>query len=675
MANTFTITIGAVDKATSVVRRVNDSVSRLVRPFQDVGQSFKSLGHELGFERIGRNLNGIGREAGVAARSVASIVAPLGAITGVGTVAGVVALATSWGHLGRAIDSSARGIGITTTELQSFQGAAKFMGISTDATSASLAGLAGVMQDAQWGRNQGALLMFNRLGIGLKRTADGTWDVVGQYKAIANAIAKEADPQKQTMIARAFGMESMLPFLRQGAAGIERYEVMVKRLGYVMSDDAVKRGKEFSISLAGLGIAIDGVKRSIGDSLIPAIKPLVDQFANWLALNQQLISTNIGDWAQGFATWIGRIDWRAVGEGIVDFGKGIGKVVEWLGGWENAAIAVVAVMNAGLIAGVLTLGITLGQGLLGIGAFIAMLVRWKRAATAAGAATDAAGAAAARAAAAGAGGRALGTGLFGLGAVGLGSLFYSSSLNEGEDAEIAKIRARQGLEPVEQMTPGQEDRERVTSDAWRMLQGSNKDLAASSMDYFKSMGWSHAAAAGIVSNGIAESGLNDRALGDGGRARGIFQWHPDRQREFEKFAGFRITDQRANRLKQLEFAHYELTQGREQSAGAKLRNAPDARTAGAIASRSWLRPKAVEKEAEVRGAMADQLAAPPGPYTRQKQQVPGATPAAGEQGSGGTVKVEIEHINAPEGTKTNVKTTGNVQASSRIARSGVGEIG
>ncbi|MDP1069653.1 hypothetical protein, partial [Klebsiella pneumoniae] len=60
MANTFTITISAVDKASATVRKVNDSVSRMTRPFEEVGKSFKSLGRELGFERIGKNLTNIG---------------------------------------------------------------------------------------------------------------------------------------------------------------------------------------------------------------------------------------------------------------------------------------------------------------------------------------------------------------------------------------------------------------------------------------------------------------------------------------------------------------------------------------------------------------------------------------------------------------------------------------
>ncbi|MEA9997049.1 MULTISPECIES: phage tail tip lysozyme [unclassified Pseudomonas] len=676
MANSFTITISAVDKATATVRKVNDAIGRMTRPFEEVGKSFKSLGRELGFEKIGKNLGNIGMQAGSAARSIGSIVAPMAAITGLGSVAGVAALADSWAHLGRSIDNSSRGIGVSAGQLQGFQGAAKLLGIDASTTTSSLDGLATTMQDAQWGRNQGAMVMFSQLGIGLKKTKDGAKDVIGEFKAIADAISKKTDPQVQALIANTLGLGAMLPFLREGSAGIERYEGMVKSLGYVMGDDAVKRGKEFSMSLAGLGIAVDGVKNSIGDALIPAMKPLIDQFSVWLATNRELIATDVGEWAKGFATWINSINWTKVGEGIVKFGEGIGKVVDWMGGWQNAALLVAGVMNAGLIVSVASLGGSLLTAGIGIVAFTGLLSGWKVAALEAGAATDAA--------AVSGGGLlgAIGAGISTI-AAGLLSLLYSPSLNTGEDKEIARIRQAQGLPPAVPQTADQASHETAVSGAWKKLQGTDKDQSTFAMDYFKSVGWTPQQAAGIVGNGIAESNLDPKATGDwkvtGPEARGIFQLHADRQKDFKDWAGFKITDDRADSLKQYEFANYELTKGKEAKAGRALRRTADAESAGEVGSRKWLRPGLLEedkaREAISRGALANQLdlpplsAAPAGPYTKPAD--------AGEQGSGGsngTVKVEIEHKNMPEGTKVNVKTEGNVQASSRIAYSGVGSI-
>lgn len=661
MANTFTITINAVDKASATVRKVNDSVSRMTRPFEEVGKSFKSLGRELGFERIGKNLTNIGREAGGAARSINNIVAPMAAITGIGSVAGVAALAVNWAKLGRSIDSSAHGIGISAGQLQTFQGAAKMVGIDTELATGSLNSLATTMQDAQWGRNQGALLMLNKLGIGLKKAKDGSWDVVGEYKAIANAIASQKSPQVQALIANNLGLGGMLPFLREGAAGIERYEATVKRLGYVMGDDAVQRGKEFSQSLAGLNIVIDGTKNSIGDKLIPVMKPLVDQFTNWLAVNRDLIANDIGEWAKGFAVWINKVEWKKIDDGIVNFGKGVGKVVEWLGGWENAAILVVGVMNAGLIGSVISLGVTLVRGGAGVLAFTKLLLGWEAAAIAAGAATGTAGAVGAGAGASvGAGAGGIGASLA-AGGVGLAALLYSSSLNDGEDKEIARIRRAQGLPEIS-------DSE-ILSRAFKGRGGINEEATGRSMAFFQGKGWTKEQAAGISANLGLESNFNPAAVGDSGRAYGAAQWHESRQQQFAKWAGKPMHGSSLD--EQLGFVHYELTQGQEQGAGDLLRRAKSAREAGDIVSRKYERPADADGDAAKRAAVAEVIAnrvpapspAPAGPYSQ-----------GGAQQNGGSVKVEIEHKNAPEGLKTKVKSDGNVQASSRIAYSGMGAI-
>jgi hypothetical protein len=95
--------------------------------------------------------------------------------------------------------------------------------------------------------------------------------------------------------------------------------------------------------------------------------------------------------------------------------------------------------------------------------------------------------------------------------------------------------------------------------------------AQTAVAYLQSKGWTAAQAQGIVGNFQQESGvnLNINATGDGGTAYGIAQWHPDRQANFQKQYGFPI--QQASLSQQLEFVNYELTQGNERAAGAKIR--------------------------------------------------------------------------------------------------------
>ena len=133
------------------------------------------------------------------------------------------------------------------------------------------------------------------------------------------------------------------------------------------------------------------------------------------------------------------------------------------------------------------------------------------------------------------------------------------------------------------------------------------DVKSAAMNYFRALGWTPAQAAGIVANLNAESGMSASAVGDGGKAFGVAQWHPDRQAAFKAWSGKDIRNSQLS--DQLAFVHHELTQGAEQRAGAMLRAAQNASDAGQVVSRFYERPLAADSEAARRGAAAVQLAA------------------------------------------------------------------
>lgn len=86
---------------------------------------------------------------------------------------------------------------------------------------------------------------------------------------------------------------------------------------------------------------------------------------------------------------------------------------------------------------------------------------------------------------------------------------------------------------------------------------------------FMAMGWPEHIARGMARRLHDESGMNPNAVGDGGLAFGVAQWHPDRQRNFAEWAGHDI---RGSSLEeQLGFVNYELTRGMERKAGNALR--------------------------------------------------------------------------------------------------------
>lgn len=96
--------------------------------------------------------------------------------------------------------------------------------------------------------------------------------------------------------------------------------------------------------------------------------------------------------------------------------------------------------------------------------------------------------------------------------------------------------------------------------------------SSEAMSFFQSKGWTKEQSAGIVGNLQAESGksLRTNAVGDNRQAYGIAQWHPDRQRDFERVMGIPI--RQSNFKQQLEFVNWELN-NTEKRAGQMLKSA------------------------------------------------------------------------------------------------------
>lgn len=93
-------------------------------------------------------------------------------------------------------------------------------------------------------------------------------------------------------------------------------------------------------------------------------------------------------------------------------------------------------------------------------------------------------------------------------------------------------------------------------------------MSTEAYQYFLSQGWSSTQSAGIVGNLLGESKLNPRAIGDGGAAFGIAQWHAPRQQQFYNLYGIPI--QQSTLGQQLEFVNWELNNS-EKRAGNLLR--------------------------------------------------------------------------------------------------------
>ena len=119
------------------------------------------------------------------------------------------------------------------------------------------------------------------------------------------------------------------------------------------------------------------------------------------------------------------------------------------------------------------------------------------------------------------------------------------------------------------------------------------------MDFFMSRGWTKEQSAGIVGNLIAESNLKTNIKGDGGKAYGIAQWHPDRQERFRRVYGKDIRE--SSFKEQLAFVDWELNND-ERRAGNLLRMSTDAGHAAAIVDQYYERSAGFHRQKRINTA-------------------------------------------------------------------------
>lgn len=628
MAGGYSVTISATDNASKAIERVNASLARMVAPVNRVRAAAEKLAKETG---ITATAQAFGRTADAArnlGRQIGSVIAPLGVITGAASIAGMVRMTGLWGEFASRLGQAAYRIQTTAANLHSLQGAARLAGGSAESMTAGLRTLGDTLVDAVGGRNNEAVQYLNLLGISLRGATGEARTAEEVLPELADRIAAIRNPALQARVATAMlggAAEDLLPVLRGGSAAMREYQEQARRYG-VVNEAGVRAAQDLRRAQAGVGLAFEGLRNSIAEKVAPVLTRLLQPFSEFIARNREVIALKIGQWAEDLATWLNSINWPETWAGVERFFRGVGDVVEALGGWKNAALAVVVVMNASLIASVLRL--TREVGMLAL-AFGTTLVR---------------GVGLAVAALAGFNRAAMANPAFRVAAILMGIVDGA----RGVPVEDLPDATRRMFErPGGPLDPARPENGGITRPATPPPAdgGAASATSTDAVAFFQQQGWTREQAIGLAANIQHESGGRAAAVGDGGRAYGLAQWHPDRQAAFARWAGRDMRGSSAEQ--QMAFMHYELTEGAERPAGDRLRGAQTAGEAGSVISRFYERPRAQQAEALARAGTAERMAA----------TLPAIVAGGGATG-GGQVQVQVSIGNAPPGTTATASASG-----------------
>lgn len=481
-------------------------------------------------------------------------------VTFAGLAAGIVKVADSWSRMGY----EARNAGSSVTQLNSMIYAVKQLGGSGQEAAGALNHIGNMLRYG----GPGVENMIRSWGVATRKSNGNFRDTVDILTDLAGKW-KQLSPWQARAEAQALGIsDNLLTSLLSNPQALKEreneFKDIYRRLG-IDPNEAARDSQMLMTQFNRLMVAIEAIGQKLALSLIHAFggKDLND-FTNYLLAHSDEIAQSIKQISDLTITTLSSIGQIA---------RGIGELVDKTTGWKTVLEGVFALFIGSKVFKVLRVLFGVGRGF---------------AALAGAGAEVAAGTVSAPVAAVAAAG-------FG----GYEAYEHWDSIKKGYHDlknwwygnDVAKTGARVIVD-------------KRLLDHWQsnpFLSNEVKRRQLFAMNWLVSQGLTPAQAAGLVGNFTRESLMGINSIGDNGEARGLAQWHPDRQAAIYRALGIDVTT--ATLPQQLKAALYEWREniGNNAHGFNELLQAKTVQQAAAVTSNLFERPRnATGEEAQIR---------------------------------------------------------------------------
>lgn len=298
----------------------------------DIGKGFKGLG-----TTIGGDLKRLGVAAGLAGAAIVGVGASIYSVT-----RGFVDWADD-------IGDSAEALNMSTQALQTWQFAAGTVGVGGAKMTASIAKFSKTVAEGGDATDEA----LGKLGLNAARLRKLGLD--DQLVVVAEAFKDyKGDIPPATLAMKLFGRSGyqLAGILKRGEEGLRDFRQQGEQLGAVLNDESAAKAGEAASALDVFGLAMTGLRNTIAIEFVPVLRRLADRFTKLIKDN----GPKIREWATSFATVIETKVVPALGKfldelpAIIDrvgaaadkFWTGLSAVKDFVGGWDNLAIALVA---------------------------------------------------------------------------------------------------------------------------------------------------------------------------------------------------------------------------------------------------------------------------------------------------------------------------------------------
>ncbi|HEY1035543.1 MAG TPA: hypothetical protein VGE09_11240 [Pseudoxanthomonas sp.] len=237
--------------------------------------------------RVGSALGDLGRRAAIVGGAIGSAMA--------GSAAAALGLVQSFADSAGQINDVSTSIGVSAEALQEWRYAAKQNGVEAELLDKSMQLLARNFGEAKAGKGQ-AKDVLEAMGLNPKKFKN----VEQLVPALADKLAKISDPMvRASVAAKLFGRSGvqLIPMLKDGSKGLSEYAAAARRLGVVISNEAIAQADDFGDKFDDLKLSLTGVRNIIGTQLLPVMTDLISKMTDWIVTKGPQINAFFKDFA------------------------------------------------------------------------------------------------------------------------------------------------------------------------------------------------------------------------------------------------------------------------------------------------------------------------------------------------------------------------------------------
>lgn len=345
----LSMVVRVVDQATAPIRGITEHLKQ-------IGKEVKHLGHASGIAGIAEGFKGVGEGAHKVLENVKDLGEKFLEMDVIGAAA-LYELVKGAIETGAKLTEMAQRVGLGVDAYSQLQFAAGQAHVSAEEFNSAMDKFNVSLGEAK--ANSGPLYEFLRkVSPVLAEQVKHAKNTESALQLMSKAFEKVTDPSKRAALAQAaFGKSArqMGAFLGQGSEAIHAQMERYAQLAGSQQEFA-DRSEEGEKALNEFGAALGGARNAVAAGLMPALSELAKTAAEFVSSHR----ADLAAWAErvgkSISAWVEGGGVTRVIAAIGNFATGVGRVVDALGGWQNVAIGVGAIMAGPLLSSLVSVG-------------------------------------------------------------------------------------------------------------------------------------------------------------------------------------------------------------------------------------------------------------------------------------------------------------------------------